>query len=116
MSYKTKSKITSVTLGFDRIQVASVALVPNKHPSPEAIKLKPENLQNVFDPMGATLAMSDTSASDACNRTIPVFDGKVRFDLMLSLKGRERIKRAQAFRSTQGTRGMPCEIRSDCGP
>ena len=91
MSYKTKSKITSVKLSFAGSQVASVALVPNRHPSPETIKLKPENLQNVFDPMGATLAMSDTSASDACNRTIPVFDGKVRYDLHLSLKGRERI-------------------------
>jgi hypothetical protein len=53
--------------------------------------LKPENLQNVFDPMGATLAMSDAGPSDACNRTIPVFDGKARYDLHLSLKGRERI-------------------------
>jgi uncharacterized protein DUF3108 len=92
MSYKTKSKITSVKLGFDGPRVSSVALVPNKPPKPDAIKLKPQDLQNVFDPMSATLAISNATASDACNRTIPIFDGKARFDLRLSFKGREAVK------------------------
>lgn len=91
MSYKTKNKISSVKLSFAGSKVSSVAVVPHRNPSPDTIKLKPENLQNVFDPMGATLAMSDAGPSDACNRTIPVFDGKARYDLHLSLKGRERI-------------------------
>ncbi len=91
MSYKTKSKVTSVKLSFAGSKVASITLAPDKRPSPETVKVKPENLQNVFDPMGATLAVSDAGPSDACNRTIPVFDGKARYDLHLSLKGRERI-------------------------
>jgi Protein of unknown function (DUF3108) len=91
MSYKTKSKVTTVKLGFAESKVASIALAPKKAPSPETVKLKPENLQNVFDPMGATLAVSDADPSNACNRTIPVFDGWTRYDLQLSLKGREHI-------------------------
>jgi hypothetical protein len=92
MSYKMGSKTTSVKMGFDGTGVSNVALVPNKPPNPEAIRLKPENLKNVFDPMAATLAISNATASDACNRTIPVFDGRARFDLRLSLKGHEAIK------------------------
>ncbi|WP_245280100.1 DUF3108 domain-containing protein [Hyphomicrobium sp. 99] len=103
MSTKTKSKTTSVKLSFDGPRVASVALVPNKSPSPEAIKLKPENLQNVFDPMGATLAISSVNAADACNRTIPVFDGKARYDLRFSMKGREPIKEKRPS-------GQPAEL------
>ena len=56
------------------------------------VKLKPEDLKNVFDPMAAMIAVSDANASDACNRTIPVFDGKQRYDLRLSFKGREPLK------------------------
>jgi len=92
MSYKTKSKLTSVKLAFNGPRVASIALVPNKPPSPDTIKVKPENLQNVFDPISATLAISNAKSADACNRTIPIFDGKARFDLRLSLKGREQLK------------------------
>lgn len=92
MSYKTKKKVTSVKLGFTGPGVTSIALLPQKPPSPEAIKLKPENLQNVFDPMAAMIAVSDAKPADACNRTLPVFDGKVRYDLRLSFKGREQVK------------------------
>lgn len=92
MSYKTKKKLTSVTLGFDPAGVKTIALVPNKPPNPETIKVTPDNLKHVFDPISATLAISNATGSDACNRTIPVFDGKARFDLRLSLKGREAIK------------------------
>jgi hypothetical protein len=92
MSYKTKKKITSVTLGFDPAGVRTIALVPNKPPNPDTIKVRPDNLKHVFDPISATLAISNATGADACDRTIPVFDGKARFDLRLSLKGREAIK------------------------
>ncbi len=45
--------------------------------------------------------MSDAVPSDACNRTIPVFDGWTRYDLHLSLKGRERISEEEAFRTAE---------------
>jgi len=92
MSYKTKKKVTSVKLGFDTSGITAIALVPNKPPPHEAVKVTPDNLKHVFDPISATLAISNATGAEACNRTIPVFDGKARFDLRLSLKGRETIK------------------------
>jgi hypothetical protein len=92
MRYKTRSKARSVKMGFDGTGVKSIALVPNKPPSPDAIKVKPDNLKHVFDPISATVAISNATSADACNRTIPVFDGKARFDLRMSFKGREAIK------------------------
>jgi hypothetical protein len=92
MSYKTGSKVTSVKMGFDAAGVASVALLPNKPPNSDVVRVTPDNLKHVLDPMGAMLAISNTNAPQACNRTIPIFDGKARFDLKLSLKGREVVK------------------------
>ena len=109
MSTKTRSKTSSVKLSFDGSRVAAVALVPNKNPSPEAVKLKPENLQNVLDPMGATLAISNVSDAEACNRTIPVFDGKARYDLRFSLKGREPVKEKR--QSGQPAELLVCQVK-----
>jgi hypothetical protein len=92
MSYKAKSKLTSVKLAFDKAGVISIALVPNKPPHPGTIKVTPDELKHVFDPMSATLAISNASGPEACNRTIPIFDGKARFDLKLTFKGREAVK------------------------
>jgi hypothetical protein len=109
MSYKSKSKTTSVKLAFDGAGVSSVALVPNKPPHADAVRLKPADLKNVFDPMGATLAISNATARDACNRTIPVFDGKARFNLQLSLKGREAIKEKKP--TGQPTELLVCRVK-----
>ncbi|HML30875.1 MAG TPA: DUF3108 domain-containing protein [Hyphomicrobium sp.] len=91
MSYKKKKKLVSVKIGFAGRTVSAVALVPNKPPSPDTIKLKPENLTNVFDPMAAMISVSDANPSSACNRIIPVFDGKARYDLHFTFKGREPL-------------------------
>ncbi len=109
MSYKSKKKVTSVKIGFADGAVNAVALVPNKPPPPETIKLKPEDLKNVFDPMAASIAMSDATPADACNRTIPVFDGKARYDLRLSFKRREPISERQA--SGQPKELVVCRVK-----
>jgi hypothetical protein len=109
MRYKSKKKVTSVKIGFTGTGVSSVALVPNKPPSPEAIKLKPENLKNVFDPLAAMIAVSDARPADACNRTIPVFDGKQRYDLRLSFKGREPI--TESHPSGQPRELIVCRVK-----
>ena len=90
MNYKAK-KIGSVTLAFDKSGVKSVALVPAKPPHPDAVPIKPEQLKNVFDPMTSILTMTHASGGKPCDKTIPVFDGKARFDLVLSYKGTEKI-------------------------
>ncbi|MBA2126005.1 DUF3108 domain-containing protein [Hyphomicrobium methylovorum] len=109
MRYQTKSKTASVKMGFSDKGVKTIALVPNKPPAPETVKVKPENLLRVFDPVSATLAISNASGADACNRTIPIFDGKARFDLRLSLKGREAIKEKQA--SGQPRELVVCRVK-----
>lgn len=91
LNFRTKSKAGLVRLGFEKGGVKSVAVQPNKPPSPEAVPVKAEDMRQVFDPMSAILQMTHAGAGDPCAKTVPIFDGKARFNLVLSYKGRERI-------------------------
>lgn len=104
LSFKTKSKIGSVTLGFDKNGVKSVAVLPTKPPHPEAVPVKPEHLKSVFDPMSSILVMTHDTGKNPCDHTIPIFDGKVRFNLVMSAKGEQRLKEAKPS-------GQPQELK-----
>jgi hypothetical protein len=91
LDFRSKKKRGLVELGFDNGAVKFVNLVPNKPPRPDAVPVKPEQLSGVFDPMSSILAMTHASDTDPCDRTIPIFDGKARFNLALSPMGRRRI-------------------------
>lgn len=103
LSYKSKKKQVKVALSFDAAGVKSVQLTPNKPPSAESVPLKPEHYKNVYDPMSAILAISHPAAGEPCRGKIPIFDGKARFDLVMSLKGREKI-------SEKRPSGQPNEV------
>ena len=91
LNFSTKSKAGSVALKFDKGTVNAVTLVPNKPPAKEAVPVKPENLKSVFDPLTSILALTHAGAGDPCDKKIPIFDGKARFDLVLSRKGQEPL-------------------------
>jgi len=55
---------------------------------PDRIPVAASHRQSVIDPLSALLMpASGKSLADACNRTIPVFDGATRFDVVLRYKG-----------------------------
>lgn len=95
MTFQSKSKQGSITLGFDKGAVASVAVVPPKKPNPEAVPLTAADYKGVLDPMAAILAISRAGATNACDKRIPIFDGKARFDLVMSYKGEQRVADAK---------------------
>ncbi|MEQ1652893.1 MAG: DUF3108 domain-containing protein [Hyphomicrobium sp.] len=108
LNFKTKSKTGSVTLGFNKAGVTNIALVPAKPPHPEAVPLKPEHFKGALDPMSSILAMTHASGANPCDRTIPIFDGKVRFNLVMSAKGEQRIKEEKP--SGQPTQLKVCKV------
>ena len=71
--------------------------------SPDRIPLTDAHRRGVVDPMSAALMRvsgnGDLVSPEACRRTIPVFDGRMRFDLQLSFK---RIDKVQALKGYQG--------------
>ncbi len=91
LRFKSKSKEGSIRLGFDKDAVKSIAVVPQKKPNAEAVPVKEADLKNVFDPMSAILAMTHSQSDKPCDRTIPIFDGKARFNLIMSYKGEQKL-------------------------
>ena len=77
--------------------VTQISIFPNKRPNPRTIPVTKEQLEGVLDPMsGAFLsAHSDNPNGDlkVCNQTVPAFDGKQRFDLVLTPKRAVRVQK-----------------------
>jgi hypothetical protein len=85
-----------VRLVFSGRNVTDFAAQPPNTSSPDRIPLKDVHRQGVSDPMTASLAWvpgtGDTVAPQACERTVSVFEGHMRYDLQLAFKRIEQVK------------------------
>jgi Protein of unknown function (DUF3108) len=76
---------------------------PPTTPSPERIPVTETHRRGVIDPMSAALirvaGSSDPISPEACRRTVPIFDGLMRFDLQLSFK---RVENVRAHKGYEG--------------
>lgn len=98
LSYSDSAKMAErLRMTFSEGDVTGVSIVPNKRPIPRTIPVTKEQLEGVVDPMsGAFLsAQSENPNGDlnACNHTLPVFDGRQRFDLVITPKRLVTVKR-----------------------
>jgi hypothetical protein len=85
---KTSDNQRSVRMGLKGGQVAEVEIDPPLEPKEDRIPVKPADKRGVVDPMSALLMPAVASKSltdpDNCNRTIPVFDGASRMNVVLT--------------------------------
>ncbi len=85
---KTSDNQRSVRMGLKGGQVADVEIDPPLEPKEDRIPVKPADKRGVVDPMSALLMPAVASKSltdpDNCNRTIPVFDGASRMNVVLT--------------------------------
>ena len=83
--------------------VNELVVDPPTTPNPERIPVTDAHRRGVIDPMSAALmrvaGSGDPVSPEACRRTVPVFDGRMRFDLQLSFK---RIEKVHAQKGYQG--------------
>jgi hypothetical protein len=83
--------------------VKDLIVDPPTTPNPDRIPLTDAHRRGVIDPMSAGLIRvsgnGDPVSPEACRRTLPVFDGRMRFDLQLSFK---RIENVRAQKGYQG--------------
>jgi hypothetical protein len=96
-------------LGFTGGSVTSVTIEPPKDVSPHAVPVLPAHLKNVLDPMSASLAITKGGTANPCSRKLAVFNGKERFDLILSPKGTTEIKEKRP--SGQPVTAYVCRIK-----
>jgi Protein of unknown function (DUF3108) len=85
--------------------VANVSITPTRKPRAGAVPVEDGHLKRVIDPFLASVIRA-SSPSEVCNRTIRVFDGVTRSDLVLRPDGAEPFK-------TKGFdgEGVRCAVR-----
>jgi len=84
-----KKKRSKLNMAFDDRGVTNVEFVPKKKrkkPSKNKIPVTEKHLEDVLDPLSAIMALSLDGKEDPCRRTISVFDGHQRFDLIFTPK------------------------------
>jgi hypothetical protein len=95
-TYETSDKREQIELRFTNNAVSEVLLNPPKMPKPGRVPITEEHLRDVVDPLSAVILLSRVAGgkkggADACERKLPIFDGKMRYDLIFSYKGTRQL-------------------------
>jgi hypothetical protein len=81
--------------------VKDFKLEPPQDPDPKRIPVTEAQRQGVLDPMTASLVFmpgsGDMRGPQACDRTLAIFDGKLRYDLRLAYKRMENVKAEKGY-------------------
>jgi Protein of unknown function (DUF3108) len=103
-SIVTDKHTDDVRIQFSGGSVREYSADPPTLPSPDRVPLTDAHRKGVFDPLSATLirvaGSGDTLVPEACQRTIPVFDGRMRYDLQLAFKRLEKVRSEKGYQGT----------------
>lgn len=103
-------KNNSIRFNYRDGMVTSVSIVPPSSPGGEGyVPLLPAHLKDAMDPLTAIIATSRAKGANPCGHRIPMFDGKQRFDLLMSPTGQQRVTEARP--SGQPAIGYLCRVR-----
>jgi hypothetical protein len=73
------------------------------------VPVKDQHLKDVLDPLSAVMALLRGGMAQPCGRKLAIFDGKQRFDLLLSPRGQRRITETRP--SGQPGLAFVCRVR-----
>jgi hypothetical protein len=93
--YATNDRREAIELRFQQHMVQDIIINPPAHSGMRTVPITAAHLQNVVDPLSAVVLLSQARLNrhnaDPCNKRLPIFDGKTRYDLVLSMKGTRPI-------------------------
>ncbi len=94
-------RVDDVRLTLTGGNVTEYAVEPPLPPIPDRIPITEADRHGVFDPMTSMLnrvgGSGDPVSPEACNRKVPVFDGRVRYDLHSEFKRMETVKAERGY-------------------
>jgi len=98
------NKSDQVRIFFGGGAVKEYLADPPTIPSPDRVPLTEASRKGVLDPMTASLIRvagnGDTFVPEACQRTLPVFDGRMRYYLQLAFKHLDKVKSEKGYQGT----------------
>jgi hypothetical protein len=100
-SITSDKKTEEIRMSIVSGNVKDVDIVPPSPTNAERVPLVDAHRVGVSDPMTATLIRvpgnGDPLRPEACQRVIPVFDGRLRYDLKLVYKRMERVRAEKGY-------------------
>jgi hypothetical protein len=94
-------KTSEVRLTVDNGDVKDSYLDPPLEIEPDRVPITEEHRHGILDPMTASLLRTpgngDPLSPEACQRSLAVFDGRLRYDLQLAFKRMDRVKAAKGY-------------------
>lgn len=100
--YRTADKGEDIDVRFSNNTVREIAVTPPQRPSRKRVPVTRKHMRNVIDPLSAALVLSNVGSyktgHSVCNQRMPIFDGKARYDLVLSYKRMKRIRTRIGYR------------------
>lgn len=88
LDYKSGKKSRSTRISFRNGNVVETTITPTRPPNPNNVPIEPEQLKGVVDPFFASLIFANSPA-EVCSRTLKVFDGVLRINLIMRPVGNE---------------------------
>lgn len=97
----------TVRMNIEKSVVSAAEIAPPLEERPDRVPVLSEHKRGIIDPISALMMpVPNGDARNACNRTIPIFDGAARYDIALSYAGSKQV-------STDGYEGPVtiCAVR-----
>ncbi len=91
----TPHYLLTIRMAEEKNAATQVEITPPYLQTPDRIPVAPADRRNIIDPMSSFImpvpGTGDVLAPAACNRTLPLFDGGVRFNVVLSFKRLQQV-------------------------
>jgi hypothetical protein len=100
-SITTRKKTDAVHLTFIGGKVTDFKIEPPEGQNKDRVPVTEESRRGVLDPMSAMLLRTPGAGNpltpEACQRTLAVFDGKLRYDLQFAFKRMDKVKADKGY-------------------
>lgn len=100
-SITSESKTEEIRMTLNAGDVKDFVITPPPPPDPERVPVTEAHRRGASDPMTASLfrvpGNGNPVGPQACQRVVPIFDGRIRYDLEFVYKRMERVKAERGY-------------------
>jgi hypothetical protein len=98
---KSSKKTDEIRLTVNNGRVKDLKLDPPRDTDAERVPVTDDDQHGILDPMTASLVRSPGAGNpltpEACQRTLAIFDGRLRYDLQLAFKRVDKVKADKGY-------------------
>jgi hypothetical protein len=97
----SRKKTDVIRFAISNGNVKDLKVDPPQDDDPERVPLTDAHEHGVFDPMTASMvrmsANGELLSPDACQRTLSIFDGRLRYDMQFAFKRMDKVKATKGY-------------------